>query len=113
MDGTDATPRPTMARIAELAATSVPTVSKVLNGGTDVSEATRLRVMEAAHELGYRRRPKLRPAVEDPRLASIVDVVVGHLGGSWIGPVLGGIEEEASAAEWTSSSLARARTATG
>ncbi|WP_156465920.1 MULTISPECIES: LacI family DNA-binding transcriptional regulator [unclassified Rathayibacter] len=98
MDGTGATPKPTMARIAALAATSVPTVSKVLNGGTDVSEATRLRVMEAAHQLGYRRRPKLRPAAEDPRVASIVDVVVGHLDGSWIGPVLGGIEEEASAA---------------
>ncbi|WP_204162428.1 LacI family DNA-binding transcriptional regulator [Rathayibacter sp. VKM Ac-2754] len=98
MDGTDETPRPTMARIAELAATSVPTVSKVLNGGTDVSEATRLRVMAVAHELGYRRRPKLRPPVEDPRVVGIVDVVVSHLGGSWIGPVLGGIEEEASAA---------------
>lgn len=87
-----------MARIAERAATSVPTVSKVLSGGTDVSEATRLRVMEAAHELGYRRRPRLRPPVDDPHVAHIVDVVVGHLGGSWIGPVLGGIEEEAATA---------------
>lgn len=98
MDDNGATPRPTMARIAERAATSVPTVSKVLNGGTDVSEATRARVMEAAHELGYRRRPRLRPPAEDPRAAQIVDVVVGHIGDSWIGPVLAGIEEEASAA---------------
>lgn len=87
-----------MARIAERAATSVPTVSKVLNGGTDVSEATRARVMQAAYELGYRRRPKLPAAVEDPHAASIVDVVLGHIGGSWMGPVLGGIEEEASVA---------------
>lgn len=98
MNDSGAAPKPTMALIAERAATSVPTVSKVLNGGTDVSEATRARVMEAAHELGYRRRPRLRPPVEDPRAAQIVDVVVGHLGGSWIGPVLTGIEEEASAA---------------
>lgn len=98
MNDTGAAPKPTMARIAELAATSVPTVSKVLNGGTDVSEATRVRVMEAAHELGYRRRPRLRPPVDDPHAAQIVDVVVGHLSGSWIGPVLTGIEEEASAA---------------
>ncbi|SMH42659.1 transcriptional regulator, LacI family [Rathayibacter oskolensis] len=98
MDDNAVTPKPTMALIAERAATSVPTVSKVLNGGTDVSEATRIRVMEAAHELGYRRRPRLRPPVEDPRAAQIVDVVVGHLNGSWIGPVLAGIEQEASAA---------------
>lgn len=98
MDDSGAAPRPTMARIAERAGTSVPTVSKVLSGGTDVSEATRLRVMEAAHELGYRRRPRLRPPAEDPHVAHIVDVVVGHLDGTWIGPVLGGIEEEAAAA---------------
>lgn len=95
---TDASAKPTMARIAERAGTSVPTVSKVLSGGTDVSEATRARVMQAAHELGYRRRPRLGPVAEDPRGARIVDVVVGHIGGSWIGPVLGGIEDEAERA---------------
>lgn len=98
LDAAGTTPRPTMAGIAERAKTSVPTVSKVLNGGTDVSEATRLRVMEAAHELGYRRRPRPRPPVEDPHVAQIVDVVVGHISGTWIGPVLAGIEAEASAA---------------
>jgi DNA-binding LacI/PurR family transcriptional regulator len=91
---TDASAKPTMARIAERAGTSVPTVSKVLRGGTDVSEATRVRVMQAAQELGYRRRPRLGPVAEDPRGARILDVVVGHIGGSWIGPVLGGIEDE-------------------
>ena len=40
----------------------------------------------------------LPSAVEDPHSASIVDVVLGHIGGSWMGPVLGGIEEEASVA---------------
>src|SRR3954463_2016575 len=99
MTSAGATPKPTMARIAELAETSVPTVSKVLNGGTDVSEATRGRVMQAAYELGYRRRrPTVRQAVEDPHAASIVDVVLGHLDGSWMAPVLGGVEEEASVA---------------
>jgi DNA-binding LacI/PurR family transcriptional regulator len=94
----DANEKPTMARIAERAGTSVPTVSKVLSGGTDVSEATRGRVMRAAHELGYRRRPRLGPVAEDPRGARIVDVVVGHIGGNWIGPVLGGIEDESERA---------------
>ena len=98
MNKSGATAKPTMARIADRAGTSVPTVSKVLNGGTDVSEATRARVMEAAHELGYRRRPKLGPVPENPHGVRIVDVVVGHIGGSWIGPVLGGIEDEAEKA---------------
>ena len=94
----DPSAKPTMARIAERAGTSVPTVSKVLSGGTDVSEATRVRVMQAAHDLGYRRRPRLGPVAEDPHGARIVDVVVGHIGGSWIGPVLGGVEDEAERA---------------
>jgi DNA-binding LacI/PurR family transcriptional regulator len=98
MDSTRAAPRPTMAQIAERAGTTVPTVSKVLNGGTDVSEATRARVMAAAHALDYRRRPRARPADRDPRAARVVDVVVGHIEGSWVGPVLSAIEEEASAA---------------
>jgi len=98
MDTTPAAPRPTMAQIAERAGTTVPTVSKVLNGGTDVSEATRERVMTAAHALDYRRRPRTRAADPDPRAARIVDVVVGHIEGSWIGPVLSAIEEESSAA---------------
>jgi DNA-binding LacI/PurR family transcriptional regulator len=94
----DASAKPTMARIAERAGTSVPTVSKVLNGGTDVSEAMRAKVMQAAHELGYRRRARLGPVAEDSRGARIVDVVVGHIGGNWIGPVLAGIEDEAERA---------------
>src|SRR3712207_4391709 len=99
MTSTGVTPKPTMARIAERAETSVPTVSKVLNGGTDVSEATRARVMQAAYELGYRRRPRLKPVAESPHAPSIVDVVLGHIDGSWMGPVLGGIEQEASVAD--------------
>lgn len=84
--------RPTMAHIARAAGTSVPTVSKVLNGGTDVSEATRQRVMEAARDLGYHRRPR-RPAAEAGE-ERILDVVVGGIEGSWISRVLEGIESE-------------------
>jgi DNA-binding LacI/PurR family transcriptional regulator len=86
-----------MAEIARVAATSVPTVSKVLNGGTDVSEATRRRVMEAARELGYdRRRRRRRIPVGEPRT---VDVVVGHIEGSWISRVLEGVEHETAVAD--------------
>ncbi|MCM6761553.1 LacI family DNA-binding transcriptional regulator [Rathayibacter sp. ZW T2_19] len=89
--------KPTMAQIAEAAGTSVPTVSKVLNGGTDVSDATRSRVMEAAHHLGYRRVSKLRAGGETRHAPRIIDVVVGHLDGTWISRVLAGIEETAAA----------------
>ncbi|PSL39578.1 LacI family transcriptional regulator [Labedella gwakjiensis] len=91
-------PRATMRSIAERAETSVPTVSKVLNGGTDVSEATRRRVIDAAHELGYRRRPRTTGNPRRPRESELVDVVVGHVGSSWISRVLEGIEEECAAA---------------
>src|SRR3954447_9743343 len=55
---------PTLADIAARAGTTVPTVSKVLNGRSDVSAATRNRVMELVAETGYRRRggPTARPA---------------------------------------------------
>jgi DNA-binding LacI/PurR family transcriptional regulator len=85
-----------MAQIAQVAGTSVPTVSKVLNGGTDVSDATRRRVMEAARDLGYQRRPRRGAiAAGDPR---VVDVVVGLIEGSWISRVLEGVEQETTRA---------------
>ncbi|WP_200920340.1 LacI family DNA-binding transcriptional regulator [Agreia sp. Leaf244] len=106
-----ASPRATLARVAEHAGTSIPTVSKVLNGKTDVSHEMRARVLEAVHAVGYtrsiRRQPASGPggssAATDPTdpAGSItglrsIDVVVGHLEGSWITRVLEGIEEEAS-----------------
>jgi LacI family transcriptional regulator len=89
--------RATMAEIARAAATSVPTVSKVLNGGTDVSEATRRRVMGAAHDLGYSRRPRRHRA--EPGEPRTVDVVVGHIEGSWISRVLEGVAHETTVAD--------------
>ena len=91
--------------MAERAGTSIPTVSKVLNGKTDVSHEMRARVLEAVHAVGYTRSTRRQAArgssastdqaadVTGPRS---IDVVVGHLGGSWITRVLEGIEEEAS-----------------
>ncbi|WP_084606055.1 LacI family DNA-binding transcriptional regulator [Agreia bicolorata] len=87
---------PTMAQIADRAGTSVPTVSKVLNGGTDVSEAMRHRVMEAAQELGYRRKARARVGADHRPVAPLVDVVVKHMEGSWISRVLEGVEAEAA-----------------
>ena len=47
--------RPTIANVAEQAGVSVPTVSKVINGRSDVSPETRRRVEAAIREHGYRR----------------------------------------------------------
>uniref|UniRef100_UPI0012F95EC9 LacI family DNA-binding transcriptional regulator n=1 Tax=Promicromonospora kroppenstedtii TaxID=440482 RepID=UPI0012F95EC9 len=48
--------RTTLADVAKAAGTTVPTVSKVLGGRSDVSAATRGRVLDAVAELGYRGR---------------------------------------------------------
>ena len=53
---------PTLAEIARAAGVSTPTVSKVLNGRSDVAPATRARVEELLHEHGYRRRASGPPA---------------------------------------------------
>ena len=51
----DPSPRtaPTMADVAERAGVSTMTVSRALKGGGTVSEATRLRIVQAVDELGY------------------------------------------------------------
>lgn len=56
----EAEPRPgeavTIARIAELAGVSVPTVSKVVNGHAQVAAETRARVEAVIHRHGFQRR---------------------------------------------------------
>jgi LacI family transcriptional regulator len=91
--------RLTLSDVAALAGTSVPTVSKVLRGGTDVSPATRERVMDAIKEVGYSKGgTKKRPASSDPDAPSLIDLVVNRVDGSWANRVLVGVERAASAA---------------
>jgi LacI family transcriptional regulator len=73
----------------------VPTVSKVLNGRSDVSAATRNRVMELVAETGYRRRggPAARPAGD-----RLIDLVLTSVSGGWANQVLSGVERAASEA---------------
>ncbi|WP_426625451.1 LacI family DNA-binding transcriptional regulator [Leifsonia sp. McL0607] len=91
--------QPTLSDVATFAGTSVPTVSKVLRGGTDISPATRDRVMIAVREVGYSKgvpRPRARSlSSEAPPL---IDLVVNHVDGSWANRVLVGVEREAAAA---------------
>ncbi|WP_066523113.1 LacI family DNA-binding transcriptional regulator [Curtobacterium ammoniigenes] len=92
--------RPTLSHVAQTAGTSVPTVSKVLRGGTDVSAETRARVMQAVQSVGYTRKSIAGPErpIEDRVPASVIDLVVTHFEGSWANLTLAGVGRAATAA---------------
>ncbi|MGW4102662.1 LacI family DNA-binding transcriptional regulator [Streptomyces sp. NPDC004976] len=92
--------RPTLSLVARTAGTSVPTVSKVLRGGTDVSAETRARVMEAVQAVGYTRRAGSRSdgVRDESGLSNVLDLVVTHFEGSWANLVTAGVGREAAAA---------------
>ena len=82
--------RVTIAEIADAAGVSVPTVSKVVNGRSDVAPATRERVERLLHERGYRRRA---PSAE--RRPALLDVVFNELESPWAIEIIRGVEEVA------------------
>lgn len=85
--------RVTIARIAEEAGVSLPTVSKVLNGRTDVSPETRSRVEVAIQRNGYRRRRQAAPTT-----APMVDLVFHEIESQWALEIIRGVESAADAA---------------
>jgi DNA-binding LacI/PurR family transcriptional regulator len=86
---TDAPPTPpTMADIARRAGVSVPTVSKVVNGRSDVAPETRRRVEAAIRQQGYRR---LAPA----RTSPLLEVVFRELESEWALEIITGVERVA------------------
>jgi LacI family transcriptional regulator, xylobiose transport system transcriptional regulator len=82
----DRSPIATIARIAQEAGVSAPTVSKVLNGRADVSAATRARVEALLREHGYQRRGGGRTA-PSPQL----DLVFHELDSAWAVEVIRGV----------------------
>jgi LacI family xylobiose transport system transcriptional regulator len=78
--------RATIATIAQEAGVSVPTVSRVLNGRSDVSASTRTRVEAVISQRGYRRRgaTSLPPT-------PVIDVVFHELDGAWAVEVMRGV----------------------
>jgi LacI family xylobiose transport system transcriptional regulator len=78
--------RATIASIAEEAGVSVPTVSRVLNGRSDVSASTRTRVEAVISQRGYRRRG----ATNVPP-TPVIDVVFHELDGAWAVEVMRGV----------------------
>ncbi len=80
----------TMAEIAELAGVSVPTVSKVINGRSDVSPSTRRRVEATILEHGYRRSERSN------NRSNLIEVLFHELESSWALEIIMGVEKVAS-----------------
>ena len=80
--------RVTIAHIADAAGVSVPTVSKVVNGRSDVAPDTRERVERMLREHGYRRPT---PSAN----AQLLDVVFNELESPWAMEIIKGVEEVA------------------
>jgi LacI family xylobiose transport system transcriptional regulator len=76
----------TIAEIAELTGVSVATVSKVVNGRSDVAAATRGLIESVITEHGYRR--KRRP----PAPAPLIELVFNVLGGEYAMEIIAGVE---------------------
>ncbi len=81
--------RPTLASIAAAAGVSLPTVSKVVNGRTDVAPATRDRVLALLDEYDY--VPLARKGAEPE--SPLVDVVFTALDSPWAVEILRGVTE--------------------
>ncbi|AXE90404.1 HTH-type transcriptional repressor CytR [Streptomyces sp. Go-475] len=86
-DSGEGPPSVTIAYIAESAGVSVPTVSKVLNGRSGVSEETRARVEQLIHQYGYRKPPKNR--------SNLVELVFRELESMWAVEIIRGVERVA------------------
>jgi LacI family xylobiose transport system transcriptional regulator len=82
-------PRTTIAFIAEQTGVSVPTVSKVINGRSDVSSETRRRVEAAIIEHGYQRTPR------SVGRSSLIEVIFHELETEWALEIVRGVERVA------------------
>jgi LacI family transcriptional regulator len=83
----------TIAAIAAAAGVSVPTVSRVLNGRSDVAPQTRRRVEQLLRDHGYQRRGRRAPA-----RARLIDLVFNDLDSPWAVEIIRGVEDAAHAA---------------
>lgn len=87
-------PRVTIARIAQEAGVSAPTVSKVINGRSEVSPETRRRVERLLREHGYIRRTT---GADGP--AGLIDLIFAELESPWAMELLRGAESAAAEVE--------------
>jgi LacI family transcriptional regulator len=83
----------TITEIARQAGVSVPTVSRVVNGRSDVAPGTRARVEDLLRRHGYRKRASAAGA-----RAALLDLVFNDLDSPWAVEIIRGVEEVAHAA---------------
>lgn len=90
-----ATPRPKIADVAAAAGVSVPTVSKVLNGRSHVSDATRAKVRQALEDLDYTKRntPAQQPG--------LLQLVVNNFDSPWVLAAMESVEAAAARLGYT------------
>jgi LacI family transcriptional regulator len=84
--------RVTITAIAREAGVSVPTVSRVVNGRSDVSPQTRERIEELLQRHDY--RPRMARPRQVPRL---IDLVFNDLDSPWAVEIIRGVEDVAHA----------------
>ena len=85
--------RVTLATIAKETGISVPTVSKVLNGRSDVSPATRARVEQALAANGY--QPRRRGTGNRNGRAQVIELVMRGLDSPWASVIVDAVEQVA------------------
>ncbi|GAA4166827.1 LacI family DNA-binding transcriptional regulator [Gryllotalpicola daejeonensis] len=83
--------RGTLADVAKAAGVSVPTVSKVLNGRADVSEATRAKVQQALQDTGYTAK-----RLQGNDLAGVIDLIIEGVDSPWALEIVRGAEAAAA-----------------
>lgn len=93
MTGSKSYRAPVLADVAQAAGVSVPTVSRVLNGWTNVSPELSQRVHEAVETLGYRPNSAARSLRSSKR--TLVSVLAGATGNYGYARTLEGIESAA------------------
>lgn len=83
--------RVTLAQLAEEAGVSLSTISKVLNGRSDVSRKTRSKVEELLEEHGYKRRKATASK------SALLELVFHELESAWALEIIRGVENVAKA----------------
>lgn len=82
--------RSTLASVAAIAGVSIPTVSKVLNGKSDVAPATRAKVIAAAEKVGYRGPRGLKET------SGVVELLIEGADSAWALELIKGTETESA-----------------
>ncbi|MCU1582196.1 MAG: hypothetical protein QOD27_1354 [Microbacteriaceae bacterium] len=91
--------RPTLRDVAARVGTTIPTVSKVLSGRSDVSDETRSAILAVVAELGYRLPAGRATAARGSGVPS-VDLVISGIEGTWANRALIGVERAAVDAQF-------------